>query len=201
MIPEDVDAELRAALRSVKKNAAIRQRTVEITICDVRNMWLEAGGLCSVSGLPFDLRKCINSQRRPFAISIDRINSREPYTQENCRLVCIAVNYAMSDWGQEVLERIAYAIVRRKKGVARVGMRGKSESHGLRGVSRRILPGGGLAYQVSVTVAGKRRYAGTFHTPEAAHEHWKTLQAQLQQNPQSRWLSRLREPTRGAVTS
>ena len=49
-------------------------------------------------------------------MSLDRIDSSKGYTVENCRLVCTAVNLAMNEWGEDVLERIAL-YYRRKRGI------------------------------------------------------------------------------------
>ncbi len=54
--------------------------------------------------------KPTNSYRAPFAPSIDRINSEKGYTDGNVRLVCVAVNWALSDWGIEVFEKICSSV-------------------------------------------------------------------------------------------
>lgn len=49
---------------------------------------------------------------RPFMPSIDRTNSAKGYTAGNCRLVCVAANFAMNEWGQGVLHKLAVAYVK-----------------------------------------------------------------------------------------
>ena len=71
---------------------------------------------CEVSGLPFRLTESIN--RPPFAPSIDRIHGPDGYTAPNCRLVCVAVNIAMNEWGAEAFADIARAVrneIKRRK--------------------------------------------------------------------------------------
>jgi len=41
-------------------------------------------------------------QKHPFIPSVDRIEPREPYTFQNCRLVCWTINMARNEWGEEV---------------------------------------------------------------------------------------------------
>lgn len=130
-------------------------------------MWEASGGRCSVSGIPFDLNKCVASRRRPFAVSIDRIDCSAGYTKENCRIVCVAVNYAMSDWGLGVLERIAYGLVGAKRD-AEVKMRGKSVGT-FPGIMHRKTPTG-LVYEAYRRVDGKRKYLGRFHDRREAVE-------------------------------
>lgn len=49
--------------------------------------------------------------KHPFAPSLDRISSRGGYTAGNVRLVCIAVNFGMGQWGEELYLTFARAAV------------------------------------------------------------------------------------------
>ena len=51
--------------------------------------------------------------KHPFAPSLDRISSRGGYTADNVRLVCIAVNFGMGQWGEELYLTFARAAVDR----------------------------------------------------------------------------------------
>ena len=66
-----------------------------------------------------DREKPQGARKRMWAPSVDRINSAHGYVAGNMRLVAIAVNIAMSDFGEEFLLRIAEAIVRRRRVAAR----------------------------------------------------------------------------------
>ncbi len=71
-------------------------------------------GLCAISGLPFSLTEFANVLvRHPFAPSLDWISSRGGYTADNVRLVCIAVNFGMGQWGDELYLTFARAAVDR----------------------------------------------------------------------------------------
>ena len=63
---------------------------------------------CSVTRIPFSLE--IVAGKKPYAPSIDRIDSRLGYVVGNCRLVCVAANYAMNVWGEVVLRRMTRSI-------------------------------------------------------------------------------------------
>ena len=70
------------------------------------------GGICAISGLPFSLAVFIGVLvKHPFAPSLDRISSRGGYTLDNVRLVCIAVNFGMGQWGEELYLTFARAAV------------------------------------------------------------------------------------------
>jgi hypothetical protein len=53
--------------------------------------------------------------REPFRPSIDRIDSSVGYVVGNCRVVLVAVNIAMSTWGEGLFLRIARAAVERQR--------------------------------------------------------------------------------------
>lgn len=52
--------------------------------------------------------------RRPYVVSIDRIDSAKGYEAKNIRLVVSAVNLAMNEWGLEIFDRIAREYVKRE---------------------------------------------------------------------------------------
>lgn len=92
-------------LARARQNA--KQRKVvgfSIVRDDVHRMLNEAGWSCAVTGMPFALE--VVSGRKPYAPSIDRIDCAKGYTPDNCRVVCLAVNYAMNVWGEAVFRRM-----------------------------------------------------------------------------------------------
>lgn len=73
-----------------------------------------AAGVCEYTGLPFERGWSGEDFRaRPFAPSLDRIVPAHGYVKSNIRMVCFAVNIALSDWGDDVFLRIAQAVVAR----------------------------------------------------------------------------------------
>jgi hypothetical protein len=72
-------------------------------------------GRCAVSGVEFDLQRFPDALvKHPFAPSIDRKLSSGGYTEDNVRLVCVAVNFGMGQWGEEVYMTLARAAVARE---------------------------------------------------------------------------------------
>ena len=79
-----------------------------------RQLFQRQKGLCAISGLPFSLTEFADVLvKHPFAPSLDRISSRGGYTVDNVRLVCIAVNFGMGQWGEELYLTFARAAVER----------------------------------------------------------------------------------------
>ena len=62
---------------------------------------------CAVSGVPFSLESVGLAKTRPYAPSVDRIDSSKGYVLDNVRFVCMSVNFLMNSWGDEVYKRVA----------------------------------------------------------------------------------------------
>jgi hypothetical protein len=107
--------QMRGVLRSIVDGARQRARRAwREADADIMafalDLYQAQGGRCALSGLPFDLRSVGYGQvRRPFAPSLDRIDSRGGYTRDNVRLVCQVVNFALNAYGEDIFREIAVA--------------------------------------------------------------------------------------------
>lgn len=110
--------------RSSAKNAINRHIPWKLTDSDVARLWKRCGERCEVTGIPFDLEKSTQYRRRPWFPSLDRVDSTQPYSFQNVRLVCVAVNVAMNEWGLDVLLKISQAIVTQHRHDPGFGKRG-----------------------------------------------------------------------------
>lgn len=70
---------------------------------------LQSSGRCALTGLMFDTKS--KGAHIPFSVSIDRIDSKLGYVAGNCRLVCLIANFAMRQWGEPALRKLALAYV------------------------------------------------------------------------------------------
>jgi hypothetical protein len=69
-------------------------------------------GRCAITGLSFNLQRFPDALvKHPFAPSLDRKLSSGGYTRDNVRLVCVAVNFGLGQWGEEVYLTLARAAV------------------------------------------------------------------------------------------
>ena len=93
-----------------KRNAKRRGISHSITLDNVVALAKQADGRCQLSGIEFS-DEMITGSVRPYAASIDRIDSAVGYHPGNVRLVCIAVNNAMREWGEIVLYVLLSAIL------------------------------------------------------------------------------------------
>lgn len=106
-IPDDkwrpVSAAMDEAFRTARK-----RKDYQLSKEDERVLKRRCNGKCELTGLAFDIGKGSWS-RRPYAPSIDRIDSSKGYTTDNCRVVCVAINLAMNEWGEDVYKAVAMA--------------------------------------------------------------------------------------------
>ena len=92
------------------------ERGIEFTIAydDVAAVLQRSKLRCEVTGLPFKMETDHVGYRQPWRPSLDRIDSSRGYTTDNIRMVCVAVNTAMADWGEDVFWAVVSAARRRK---------------------------------------------------------------------------------------
>lgn len=100
------------ACHRARSGALKRGIPFELKPAIIYAMMKETNFRCSVSGIPFSKRFAEAGSRDPWGPSIDRIENRQGYTLENCRIVCLAANLAMNDWGLDVLLRLSRGIHR-----------------------------------------------------------------------------------------
>lgn len=99
-------------MRNAKKKGIPFDLTPEF----VETLWKD--GRCAVTGLKFNLQAFPKAfVKYPFAPSIDRKLSSGGYTKDNVRLVCVAVNFGIGQWGDEVFLELAHAAVKHEKRV------------------------------------------------------------------------------------
>jgi hypothetical protein len=104
--------EYKASLRSAKKRAAIKGIDFTITDEEADTIWRRCGAACEVTKIPFDVTRSTLGERRPYAPSIDRVDCSLGYTAANVRVVCVAVNIAMNEWGEDVLYRLCTSLIK-----------------------------------------------------------------------------------------
>lgn len=98
---------LRARLHSAKSR--VGGSACQITLDDLIDLAKQNGWRCALTGLPFELDRAGVGNAMPFGPSIDRKESSKGYTKDNVRVVCLAVNYALNEWGDDVFRKISIA--------------------------------------------------------------------------------------------
>ena len=103
---------LSAMLAVAKSRATFKGFAFDLTMPKLLALAAESGGRCAVSTVAFSGKRI--GSRRPLMPSLDRIDCKQGYVMSNCRLVCVVVNYAISDFGEGALRIVARAIVRQE---------------------------------------------------------------------------------------
>jgi hypothetical protein len=93
-------------LSVLRKNANSRATKSQI-VCNIDlpflvDLFVKQNGKCALTGLSFNLVKY--ETKRAFAPSIDRVDCNAGYTKDNVRLVCLVVNLALNDFGDQVFD-------------------------------------------------------------------------------------------------
>jgi len=98
----------------LRSRAAKRQYEFDLT-----REWAEKkleAGVCEATGIRFDFTKESASLRfNPFGPSVDRIDPKRGYVQDNCRMVVWIFNMAKSEWDDDAVLRMATALVEKRK--------------------------------------------------------------------------------------
>ena len=96
-----------AARSRTKKGSLI----FEITLEDVLEIYEIQKGSCALTNIEFSLDRLGRKSKNPFAPSLDRIDSDKGYTKENIRLVCVIVNLALNNFGDDAFDKMCRAYI------------------------------------------------------------------------------------------
>lgn len=103
-------------IRRAKQRAAKKGWDFSITAQDVRDLVVVQGGRCAVSGMKFDINPRPRSgAKRPFGISIDRLDNRRGYSRDNIRLTTVIVNTAILNWTETEFRTMCAAVARQPR--------------------------------------------------------------------------------------
>lgn len=95
-----------AQTRAKKKNIDF-----ELDYDWIANQYKNQNGKCLLTNIKLVINECRNTKRSrsPFTMSIDRIDSNQGYTKNNSRLICMAMNLALNEFGEETFQQICEA--------------------------------------------------------------------------------------------
>lgn len=85
------------------------KRNINVTKQDIAKLFELQYNRCALTNIEFDYKFTGNKKSNPFRPSVDRIDCSKGYTTDNIRLVCVAVNYALNEFGDEIFKQICKA--------------------------------------------------------------------------------------------
>jgi len=151
--------------RQTKKNAGQKSLAFSISESQLRYVINRSRGRCEVTGIEFSLSQEPGKRRRPYAPSLDRKDSAKGYLIGNIRLVCVAANYAMNEWGLHVLHHLALNTVKKLNETGADDIVDVEVSEFV-GVSKKRA--GIKKYEARIGVNGKKYALNRYKTPEEA---------------------------------
>lgn len=123
-LPPSIRAEqYREIFMRARKSARTRGISWALEEPDLEALVRDANGRCQVTGIAFSAEKAAAGRRRPWMPSLDRKDNAGGYTPDNVRLVCVAANIAMSDFGIEVFRTVVQSAVDVRKRSVKLGGR------------------------------------------------------------------------------
>jgi len=124
---DEIEREVRDVVLNAKKRAKKAGYIIEVNYEYIMDQIIDQDHCCVLTGLPFNYSKSSPYFRRPFAPSLDRIDSVKGYEKDNVRVVCYAANAAMNEWGEDVLRVVATSYVKNNKDGGEKGVLKKSQ--------------------------------------------------------------------------
>ena len=97
----------RRAITEAKKRAVKKGLEFALASADADRFKKRCRNRCELTSVPFSTAKIPGHHKAPYMPSLDRIDSDDGYTFENCRVLCVAANLALNEWGEHVFRRIA----------------------------------------------------------------------------------------------
>ena len=97
-----IERRLKKSLRGAKSRSKEKNLDFDLTFDYLFELNKSQNSCCKLTNLPFDLNPPkYKAGHNPFSPSIDRIDSTKGYTKDNVRLVCIAINIALNQFGED----------------------------------------------------------------------------------------------------
>lgn len=100
---------VKTAMRRLDSSARNRGLTNTLAESELLTLARRSKGCCELTGLKFEFDQKPGWKRHPLGPSIDRIDPERGYEVDNCRLICLALNIAINEWGESVYRQVAEA--------------------------------------------------------------------------------------------
>lgn len=112
--PEVLRRALLRAFKSRRADAAVRGIPFQLTAQQVVDLAEATQWRCAVTGVTFSMKRSRAGRHAALSPSIDRIEPALGYVPGNVRVVCLATNFAMNEWGDEVMHVLAEGWMRKQ---------------------------------------------------------------------------------------
>lgn len=107
-------------ISAARTRAKKRDLLHNLDIAWALDLWDRQKGCCAITGIPLEIDTPLRTRSKylsPFAPSLDRIVCSGGYTKDNTRIVCVAVNLALNNFGEDVFHRMLEGFAAKQAGV------------------------------------------------------------------------------------
>jgi hypothetical protein len=99
------------------RNISKRNKELDVTVEDLKEVWNNQKGLCPYLGIELQLNSYGKIKKDPItSASLDRIDSSRGYVKENIQWISRSMNYLKNDMSEQQVFEIMDLIYRQKKG-------------------------------------------------------------------------------------
>ena len=111
IIQGHISRDVERAIKSAKSRAKAKGLVFSLSGPHLQRKLSAQRYKCAVTGVKFEPRQTggYPNNRNPWSVSIDRIDPAAGYVDGNVRLITLALNTALSNWGEDVFARLATA--------------------------------------------------------------------------------------------
>jgi len=98
------------------RNLKRRNKQIDVTLQDLKELWEKQGGICTFSSVNLVLSTHTQTNKNPiYRASLDRIDSTKGYTKENIRWVSLAINWMKNTMSDEMVNKLIEILVKNNK--------------------------------------------------------------------------------------
>ena len=114
---QTIRGKLDSLLQAARGRAKKYNLLIDIDLDFLTNLCEQQNGKCKLTDIDFTfkLREKEKGHFNPFNPSIDKIDSKKGYTKDNVRLVCVVVNLALNEFGEEVFKLMCQSYINKSK--------------------------------------------------------------------------------------
>ena len=98
---------MRRAIASARIRSQTRGLEFNLTLDWALSVCERQSFRCAMTGIEFCAAHTSNGKVNPYTPSLDRIDPRKGYTTDNVRIVILAINLMLMDWGPVIFEQVA----------------------------------------------------------------------------------------------
>ena len=99
-----------------RQRAEHKNLPIDIDAKFLMELYKQQKGACALTGIMMKFKPMPGLRANPYAVSLDRIDSKLGYIRNNVRLVIWCINWSIGEWGEQHFEEIIKTYLTKKYG-------------------------------------------------------------------------------------